>query len=294
VAGVVPVLLYHSVAPGATPEQRGWVTAPEVFAEHMAFLAERGYATLTVSEYAALLTRPITAAPESTVVITFDDGFADFVEHAVPVLTRHGLRSTMYVVTGCVGGTSSWLESIGEDQRPMLGWSDLNDLAGSGRGFEIGAHTHSHPQLDIIGRGAAWDEVRRSRGVLEDRLGRPVRSFAYPFGFHGSRIRALVRRAGFTSACAVKDALSGPGDDPFAIARVIVPGDASVSTLAELVAGRGRPHAWRGERTSTKAFRVARRGAARARRLRSGYARRPLGGRIAAGGAEPPRPTLGP
>ncbi len=61
--------------------------------------------------------------------------------------------------------------------------------------------------------------------MLEDRLGREVPSFAYPFGFHGPRIRALVERAGFRSACAVKDALSGPGDDPFAIARVIVPGD---------------------------------------------------------------------
>ena len=152
----------------------------------------------------------------------------------------------------------------------MLGWSDLTDLAWMG--FEIGAHTHSHPQLDIIERGAAWDEVRRSRGVLEDRLGRPVRSFAYPFGFHGARIRALVERAGFTSACAVKDAISGPGDDPLAIARVIVPGDADVATLADLLAGRGRPQAWRGERASTKAFRVARRCAARARRLRAGYA----------------------
>jgi peptidoglycan/xylan/chitin deacetylase (PgdA/CDA1 family) len=288
----VPVLLYHSVAPGATPEQRGWVTAPDRFAEHMTYLAEHGYQTLTVSEYAALLTEPITEAPAATVVITFDDGFADFIEHAVPVLTRYRLQATMYVVTGCVGGTSSWLESIDEGDRPMLGWSDLNDLAWMG--FEIGAHTHSHPQLDIIGRGAAWDEVRRSRGVLEDRIGRPVRSFAYPFGFHGARIKALVERAGFTSACAVKDAMSGPGDDPFAIARVIVPGDAGVLTLADLLAGRGRPQAWRGERASTKAFRVARRGAARAGRLRANYARTSSGGRIAAGGAEPPRPTLGP
>jgi len=288
----VPVLLYHSVAAGAPPEQRGWVTPPEVFAEHMAFLADRGYHTLTVSEYAALLNAPVTTAPPSTVVITFDDGFADFTEHAVPALTRYRLRATMYVVTGCVGGTSSWLESIGEDQRPMLGWSDLTDLAWMG--FEIGAHTHSHPQLDIIGRGAAWDEVRRSRGVLEDRLSRPVRSFAYPFGFHGARIRALVERAGFTSACAVKDAISGPGDDPLAIARVIVPGDADVATLADLLEGRGRPQAWRGERASTKAFRVARRSAARARRLRAGYARAPLGGRMTTGGAEPPRPSLGP
>jgi peptidoglycan/xylan/chitin deacetylase (PgdA/CDA1 family) len=289
---LVPVLLYHSVAPGATPEQRGWVTAPEVFADHMACLAAGGYRTLSVSEYAAMLAEPSPDTSAPTVVITFDDGFADFTRHALPVLTDHHLTATMYVVTGCVGGTASWLDSIGEDDRPMLGWSEINALAGAG--IEVGAHTHSHPQLDIIDRGAAWDEIRRSRGVLEDRIGRPVRTFAYPFGFHGPRIRALVARAGFTSACAVKDAISGPGDDPFAIARVIVPGDADVSTLNDLLVGEGRPRAWRRERASTKAFRVARRCAARGRRLRAAYARTRLGGRIGAGGAEPPRPTLGP
>jgi O-antigen biosynthesis protein len=202
------------------------------------------------------------------------------------------LKSTMYVVTGCVGSTSTWLDSIGEGDRAMLGWSDLDALIA--HGVEVGAHTHSHPQLDIISRGAAWDEIRRSKGVLEDRLGRSVPSFAYPFGFHGPRIRALVERAGFSSACAVKDALSGPGDDPFAIARVIVPGDAGIPTLKELLAGQGRPVAWRGERASTKAFRVARRSAARARSLRAGYARTPMGGRIRGKGTEPRKPTAGP
>jgi peptidoglycan/xylan/chitin deacetylase (PgdA/CDA1 family) len=289
---ILPVLLYHSVEKGARPEQHGWITAPEVFTEHMEYLAEEGYTTLTVTEYAAMLAAPMTEAPEKTVVITFDDGFADFTQHALPVMVKHGIKSTMYVVTGCVGSTSTWLDSVGEGDRPMLGWSDIDALVQAG--VEVGAHTHSHPQLDIINRDTAWEEIRRSRGVLEDRLGRDVPSFAYPFGFHGPRIRALVERAGFTSACAVKDALSGPGDDPLAIARVIVPGDTSIGTLADLLAGRGRPPAWRGERTSTKAFRVARRSAARARSLRAGYGRTPMGGRIAEGGAQPKRPTHGP
>ena len=288
---LLPVLLYHSVAKTFSAEQSGWVTTPEVFDEHMAYLREHDYRTLTVSEYAALLAEPMLEAPDRTVVITFDDGFADFTEHALPALTRHGHAATMYVVTGCVGSTSTWLESAGEGDRPMMGWSDIESVLGAG--VEIGAHTHSHPQLDIINRRTAWEEIRRSKGVLEDRLGREIPSFAYPFGFHGPRVRALVQRAGFLSACAVKDALSGPGDDPLAIARIIVPGDTSVGTLADLLAGKGRPPAWRHERTSTKAFRVARRSAARARSLRAGYARTPMGGRIA-GSAEPRRPTHGP
>ena len=206
---ILPVLLYHSISPGARPEQDGWITAPEVFAEHMAYLHEHHYRTLTVSEYAAMLVEPMTEAPEQTVVVTFDDGFADFAEHALPVLSRYALRSTMYVVTGCVGSTSTWLESVGEGDRPMLGWSDIESLVKAG--VEIGAHTHSHPQLDVINRDTVWEEMRRSRGVLQDRLGHEISSFAYPFGFHGPRIRALVERAGFTSACAVKDAFERAG-----------------------------------------------------------------------------------
>jgi O-antigen biosynthesis protein len=288
---ILPVLLYHSVGAPAGHEHDGWITAPEVFTDHMAYLHDQGYRTLTVSEYAAMLLQPMTEAPEHTVVVTFDDGFADFTDHALPIMTRYGITSTMYVVTGCVGSTSTWLESVGEGDRPMLGWADIDSLAEAG--VEVGAHTHSHPQLDIINRGTAWEEIRRSKGVLEDRLGREIPSFAYPFGFHGPRVRALVERAGFRSACAVKDALSGPGDDPLAIARVIVPGETGVATLADLLAGRGRPQAWRGERTSTKAFRVARRSAARARSLRAGYARTPMGGRTAGGAAQPRRPTHG-
>lgn len=288
----VPVLLYHSVAAGASAEHRGWITAPDVFADHIAFLHDEGYRALTVTEYAAKLTDPGFEPDAKTVVITFDDGFADFTEHALPVLSGHGLTATMYVVTGCVGSTSTWLERVGEGDRPMMSWVDLEALVAAG--IEVGAHTHSHPQLDIINRSTAWEEIRRSRGVLEDRLGREVPSFAYPFGFHGPKVRALVQRAGFRSACAVKDAMSGPGDDPYAIARVIVAGNTPVATLADLVTGRGRPLAWRGERTSTRAFRVARRGAARARSLRAGYARTPMGGRSNADGGQPRRPTHGP
>src|SRR5664279_5395677 len=116
---ILPVLLYHSISEGARPEQYGWITAPAVFAEHMAYLHEHRYRTLTVSEYAAMLAEPMTEAPEQTVVITFDDGFADFAEHALPVLKQYELTWTMYVVTGCVGSTSTWLESVDEGDRPM-------------------------------------------------------------------------------------------------------------------------------------------------------------------------------
>ncbi|MGH7870054.1 MAG: polysaccharide deacetylase family protein [Candidatus Dormibacteraceae bacterium] len=86
--------------------------------------------------------------PEKTVVITFDDGFADFYREALPLLQNYRYTATLYVATGFVGGTSRWLGSCGEGDRPMLTWSTLREIAALG--IEIGANTHTHPELDRL------------------------------------------------------------------------------------------------------------------------------------------------
>ena len=98
-----------------------------------------------------------------------------------------------------------------------------------------------------------------SRRVLEDRLRRSVGSFAYPYGYHSTRVRQAVQDAGYTSACAVKNAFSHPGDDVFAVARVLVERDTGVAGVESLLAGRGWPLAWRGERVRTRCWRAYRR-----------------------------------
>jgi hypothetical protein len=98
--------------------------------------------------------------------------------------------------------------------------------------------------------------------LLEDHLGVMIDSFAYPHGYHTRAIKDMVRLAGFSSASAVKNALSGPRDDVYAIARILIPGDAPVEQLDQLM--RRSSPAPRYERLQTKAWRAVRR--ARARR----------------------------
>jgi peptidoglycan/xylan/chitin deacetylase (PgdA/CDA1 family) len=252
----VPVLVYHSVCTDPAPLMREWAISPARFREHLAFLNERGYTTVTVSEYVDML-RFALPMPEQLALVTFDDGFADFATAALPALVEARVAATIYISTAYIGGVSSWLGPDGE--QPMLTWDAIDTIAAAG--VEIGAHAHHHWPLDELDDVAAELEIGVSKKLLDRRLGRSIRSFAYPHGYHSRKIKAMVHRAGFDNACGVKEALSGPGDDEFALARIMLRGDASVEQLDALM--RGSSRAPRHERLQTKAWRVARRTRAR-------------------------------
>lgn len=227
----------------------------------MAYLAQQHYVTLTVSQYVAARTT-VVGLPESAVVLTFDDGFADFNKVALPVLQRYGLLATLYISTAYVNGTSRFLQREQETDRLMLTWEQLIDISASG--IECGAHGHRHLQLDVVPAAIARAEITHSKEVLEEKLNQTITSFAYPYGYYRPAVQQLVREAGYLSACAVRYAMSSPTDDLFALSRLIVPGDTNLQQFAELLAGRGpqlepsyervRALAWRGARYSLRAL----------------------------------------
>lgn len=232
----VPILLYHSVSDEATPEFRRWVVDPGRFAEQMGLLAEGGYRAITVSEYVRCMLGESELC-DKPVVITFDDGFADFRTTALPILREFGLRSTLYLTTAYLDGTSRWLAPAGEPSRPMLKWSDVVAVAGDN--VEIGAHGHTHRQLDTVALGDAVEDIERSKTLLETRLGVEIRTLAYPYGYSTRALRREVEAMGFTSACGVKHALSSLRDDRFTLARVIVGHDVDRIDFERLLGGHG-------------------------------------------------------
>src|SRR3954449_3067340 len=121
----VPILMYHSIAREAGRRFRPFVVAPEQFAEQIAYLDQAGYTPLTVSELVRAWAYRGIGLPTRPVVVTFDDGFADFHTAALPVLARYGFSATLYVATGYIGDTSRWLAAEGEGERPMLTWAQL-------------------------------------------------------------------------------------------------------------------------------------------------------------------------
>lgn len=214
----VPILLYHSVATAASADYRPWCVHPEVFDAHLGVLDELEYTPLTVSGFVDA--RSTGTLPDKPCLITFDDGRADFVEGALPALVEHRVPATIYVVSGHVGGTSDWLPMPEERTQPMMGWDDLRALPALG--VEVGAHSETHVELDIVSPRRLTSEVATSRHRLQEGLGTAIRTFAYPHGYHSARVRHAVRDAGFDSACAVKDRWSHVDEDRFALARMFV------------------------------------------------------------------------
>jgi peptidoglycan/xylan/chitin deacetylase (PgdA/CDA1 family) len=256
--GPVPILLYHSVSNDPDAWIRRFAVAPGAFSWHLDLIAAHGATTLTVSAFVDARTLGGAALPERPVLITFDDGFADFGGTALRALREREMVATLYPATDFVGRRSP-------GGAPMLGWDDLCELGTSGD-VEVGGHTVTHPQLDAIPAARARVEIAQCKATLEDRLGTPVRSFAYPHGYSSAAVRAIVREEGYDSACAVKNAFSSVDDDRFALARLTVRADTPIAVIDAWLAGREARLAPRRELARTRAGRIARRVRVQARR----------------------------
>lgn len=248
--GTVPVLMYHSIATGATRRFRRFVVDPGEFAAQMEYLDAAGYQPVTAAELAG------GRLPARPVVLTFDDAYADFYTAALPVLREHGFPATLYVPTAYVGGTTGFNVSMGEQGRAVLSWRALADIAAEG--VEVAAHSHTHPQLDRVPAAVVSDEVRRSRSLLEDTLGCAVAGFAYPFGYWNRAVRAAVAAAGYRYACAVDELMTAPGDDLLTLPRLTVNAGIGVAGLARLLGARPSPTARRAAAAKRVAWRAVR------------------------------------
>ncbi len=167
------------------------------------------------------------------------------------------IPSTLYVTTGALSGMKTRGTKVATPPASWLSWSQLGEL--EGLGVEIGSHSHTHSQLDVLGRRGVNDEARVSKELLEDALGHPIASFAYPHGFHSARTKRAVVSAGYQSACAVKNALSSDSDELHALARLTVQADTPLRQFSEWLNERGTPIAPIPDRMRTSAWRWYRR-----------------------------------
>jgi peptidoglycan/xylan/chitin deacetylase (PgdA/CDA1 family) len=199
------------------------------FARFLDDLAARGYRTWTLAEAAARATRS-EPLPRRSVVLTFDDGCRCFAEQAFPELSSRGMTATLFAVSGELGGSNRWdrampaIPGATEREERLLDTGELRRLADSG--IEIGSHSRTHRDLTGCSEEELAAEVAGSRQDLEAALGRPVRTFCYPYGRIDERARAAAVAAGYLAAVGIHANPGARPGDLFALPRMIVnPGE---------------------------------------------------------------------
>lgn len=190
----LPILTYHSLdCSGSVVSVR-----PERFDEQMSTVEALGHRAVCLRE-AVSHRRETGQWPPRAVVLTFDDGYANLHRHALPALARRGFAATVFLATDHVGGHNDWeAPPPGLGLQPMLDWSQVAELAEEG--WEVGAHTRTHPDLTALTGDEAESEMRGSRKEIEERLQQPVESFAYPFGYASELVTAIAARE-FRASC---------------------------------------------------------------------------------------------
>ena len=197
------ILVYHRVGGGSSSEVD---LDPAAFREQLRYLAEH-HDVVTLDRAVGLLTDlpSLAAGGERPVVITFDDGTADFCEHVVPALVEFDLPATLYVATQFIdsGEPFPW-------GAPPASWDGLRDAVSTGL-ITIGSHTHTHALLDRAAPSLIADELDRSIELIGEHIGTPPAHFAYPKALPGSDAAEAEVRRRFTTAALARSRVNEPG-----------------------------------------------------------------------------------
>ncbi|MEU8545228.1 polysaccharide deacetylase family protein [Streptomyces sp. NPDC048717] len=203
------IAMYHSVADPSDDPYRVTVS-PTRLARQLRWLAGRGLRGVSVRE---LLTAAAAGRAAGLVGLTFDDGYADFLDTAVPLLRGYGFTATVYVLPGRLGGDNGW-DALGP-RKPLLDAAGIRRAAAAG--MEIGSHGLRHVDLTGADDATVAAETRRSRELVAEITGRAPEGFCYPYGAVDPRIVRAVGRAGYRYACAIDP---GPLSGLYTLPRV--------------------------------------------------------------------------
>jgi peptidoglycan/xylan/chitin deacetylase (PgdA/CDA1 family) len=194
----VLVLCYHAVSEDWGADL---AVSPARLTSQLELVLKRGYRGATFHD-------AVHAPPAArTVAITFDDAYRSVIELAFPILARLGLPGTVFVPTAFAGseapmawpGIDHWLGGPHESELVPMSWEELATLATAG--WEIGAHTRTHPHLTELDDADLGEELRASRRDCEAGLGLRCRSLAYPFSDEDDRVVRATAAAGYSAAC---------------------------------------------------------------------------------------------
>lgn len=212
--------MYHNIGvPPQGARLRNLYVRVGAFARQMFMLRMLGYKGLSMSAAMPYLRGE---KQGRVAVITFDDGYVDTLEQALPILQKHGFSATCYVISQRTGQYNEWDAASLNVRKSLM--NDEQVRAWHAAGMEVGAHSRTHPRLTGCTDAELQNEIAGSKADLETLLGQPVTQFCYPYGDLDERVVAATRQAGFDAATTVQRGRARAGDDAMLLRRVLVSG----------------------------------------------------------------------
>lgn len=180
----IPILTYHSIS-----SREGPTNIPaDVFRAQMDVLAKTGTNVLSLDEFHDWH-RGKTEVSDRSIVITFDDAFADFSDVAFPILDAHGFPACVFAPVACLGAAEDW-HGAEEPPRLLMSLKQIKTLAA--KGITFGAHSLTHPDLRTLDDKEMKSEIDESGRELSESIGAPVRFFAPPYGTSNAAVRRKI------------------------------------------------------------------------------------------------------
>jgi len=227
----VPVLLYHRIiTDSAQVGKHGTYIRLARLDAHFRYLKRNNYTPITFEDLKFINRFD---ADKKYVILTFDDGYRDNYTLLMPLLEKYGFKAVIYLVTH--KAENSW--DLKDEGRtfPLLSKEQVLDM--SRRGIEFGAHTMNHADLTKVGVEEAWKEIIGSKKYLEELLGKPVNTFAYPYGNLNEAVKELVKKAGFTYGIGTVNGPLAMHQDLMNIRRIVIHPDTDIMRFARKVKG---------------------------------------------------------
>lgn len=210
-AGGLTILMYHKIGP-----------APLLSSYPALYVSAADFAR-QLSEFAKAdlpgLSLDALTGPYEGYCVTFDDGFRNVFDLALPILVARGVTAIQFIVAGQIGGTDAWDRGIERPSLPLMDEAQIREWLAAGQ--EIGAHTMTHPRLTTLPVDRARAEIFDSKHELEDRFGIPIRHFCYPYGDYNAAVRDIVAEAGYATACTITNGHNSPATHPLELCRLM-------------------------------------------------------------------------
>ena len=210
----LPILTYHKLGP-RPPRARlnGLYVETGLFSRQLAELRAAGFHAASLDSVSLAAKEPL-----PSIVLTFDDGFCNVLEHGLTPLAEHGFQATQFLVADLIGKSNLWEQAEGEVPAPLMDKAQVREWLAAGHA--IGSHTLTHPFLTRLPQAQAREEITASRKKLEDMFGVTVKHFCYPYGDWNEAVHDLVAEAGYRTACTTKSGVNPPGAPPLSLKRI--------------------------------------------------------------------------